>query len=331
MFQRILYGSLAILFLLGVFWADARIAGACAASTHQLARLMAQGNLVLLLALGVFVAAAGEMHRLLRAAGVQPFSRVTTLGIVAVLLSPWFASAGRFWLLGMEAELSPTEVTTVAFLAAFVALCLTTVVRGFPAGSLRDLSAGVLTLAYLGLLPAMGLQLRCAPDRPPGLGAWLLLAVVLVTKASDIGAYFVGSAIGRHKLVPEISPAKSVEGMVGGLLFSGAAAVGFAYWAVAQSAIEPRTAMAAWCELLVSKLGYPTWDVFLLKSFGIGLAVSAAAQFGDLLESCFKRDAGIKDTGNVMPRFGGVLDLVDSPVLALPIGWALLAVVLGVR
>ncbi len=330
MLQRILYGSLAILFLFALFLGDAKIASRYALSQDALGRLLAQGSLVTVFAIGVLLAGTAEMHRLLRANGAKPFTSVATVSITAILLVPWFASAGWFEVRSVLVLLSPITALAIAFLLATLALSFATVLRASPEGSIRDFSSSLLTALYLGFLPAVGLQLRCGPRSPNEVGAWLLLAVILITKASDIGAYFVGSAIGRHKLIPSVSPAKSVEGSIGGLLMSGIAALGFGHWAAGVSQSSPPSDWSSWFGDVVTKLGYPNWMLFTAQTFGFGVALSIAAQFGDLLESCFKRDAGIKDTGNIMPRFGGVLDLVDSPILAMPVAWLLLAVVWGV-
>lgn len=330
MFQRILYGSLAILFLFALFFGDAKIAFHYAGSRDTLGRLLAQGSLVVVFALGVLLAGVAEMYRLLRANGARPLTWTATVAIAVILVTPWFASAGWFGERSVLVLFSPVAALAIALLLSTLALSIATVLRASPEGSIRDFSSSLLTVVYLGFLPAVGLQLRCGPRGPNEVGAWLLLAVVLITKASDIGAYFVGSAIGRHKLIPSVSPAKSVEGMIGGLLMSGGAATAFAYGAARLAEQLRPSDFGAWFADVVAKLGYPNTLLFTFQTFAFGVALSVAAQFGDLLESCFKRDAGIKDTGNIMPRFGGVLDLVDSPILAMPVAWFLLAVVWGV-
>ena len=129
-----------------------------------------------------------------------------------------------------------------------------------------------------------------------------------MTMASVIGAFFVGTKFGRHKLRPTVSPAKSVEGMAGGLVASALAAVLFALATPGGSFV------------IAHDGGFPmAW-----RAAVFGLALTAAGQLGDLVESCFKRDAGLKDSGRVIPCFGGILDLIDSPVLAMPVAWFLL-------
>lgn len=117
-------------------------------------------------------------------------------------------------------------------------------------------------------------------------GALLALAVMLSIWANDAVAYLVGSAIGSHKLAPRISPSKSVEGFVGGLVGS----------------------VAVWA--LVAVFVVPALDVAL--AVVCGLVVGVAAVFGDLFESRIKRGAGVKDSGNLIPGHGGLLDRSDS-------------------
>ena len=121
-----------------------------------------------------------------------------------------------------------------------------------------------------------------------GGAAWLLI-VLLGTAACDTGAYFVGSAVGRHKLIPHISPGKTWEGLLGGALGGIAAALA-----------------------LSGALRLDTWQAALL-----GLVVCASAVLGDLTESLLKRAAGVKDSGNLIPGHGGILDRVDSILFVL--------------
>ena len=123
---------------------------------------------------------------------------------------------------------------------------------------------------------------------------WLLpLSVFVFLWVNDTGAYCVGSLIGRHKLFPRISPGKSWEGSIGGAVFVLAAA-----WAV-------NTYLDG------SMLTMPQW-------LGLGLVVVVFGTWGDLVESLFKRTLGIKDSGNVLPGHGGMLDRFDSSLLAIP-------------
>lgn len=151
-----------------------------------------------------------------------------------------------------------------------------------------SLSAFVWTLAgvlYVGWLLRYLVAIRTFDDGRN----WVILAL-LITFATDTAAYFVGRTWGRHKLAPQISPGKTKEGAIGGL------AGGMA---------------AAWLLASVLHLPLSNWKALLL-----GLLVSIFAQVGDLTESMFKRSAGVKDSGRIMPGHGGILDRIDSILLA---------------
>jgi phosphatidate cytidylyltransferase len=126
-------------------------------------------------------------------------------------------------------------------------------------------------------------------------GAAWLFSVLAVVFAGDIGAYYAGTRFGRRKLLPAVSPGKTVEGSMGGLaanLLTGAAAKVFALPAL------------GWGEAFV---------LFVL--------IGAAGQVGDLFESAFKRTAGVKDSGTLLPGHGGVLDRIDALLFALPVAY----------
>lgn len=134
-------------------------------------------------------------------------------------------------------------------------------------------------------------------------GAVLLLFSVLVVKITDIGAYFTGRLLGRHKLIPWLSPKKTWEGLIGGVV----AAV-----------------LCAWgVGVLLERNGWlPAPEPVLaseLVVFGLAMALFSIA--GDLTASLLKRDAAVKDSGNFVPGMGGILDVFDSPLLAAPAAW----------
>ena len=134
-------------------------------------------------------------------------------------------------------------------------------------------------------------------------GAWLAAGLVLVVKAGDIGAYFTGMPMGRHKMIQWLSPKKTIEGGIGGIAFAALAGVGLA---MPSQGNRPEAALG----ILAGLIG------------GIALAIVGAG--GDLLESLLKRAAGAKDSGSVLPGMGGMLDVLDSPLVAGPIAWIVL-------
>jgi phosphatidate cytidylyltransferase len=132
--------------------------------------------------------------------------------------------------------------------------------------------------------------------------ALLMLALVLVW-ISDTAAYVVGRAFGKRKLLPAVSPGKTVAGAVGALVITAVAS-----WALVDLVLAPRT-----------QLGLRTAHAVLF-----GVVVSTAVQLGDLAESLIKRQAGVKDSSQIIPGHGGVLDRIDGMLFALPIAYWLL-------
>jgi phosphatidate cytidylyltransferase len=339
--QRIGYGATAIAVLLGVFLADAGIAMRLAQSEGMLAALFRRGSVIPAVVLAFCCVGAAEMVAMLRARGARPFAGFAFAMIVTLVLSPWLSAAG--WLGQQPAVLEGLYWPVISIgLSIFGVGCLA-ILRGDPEGSTRDIAVTVLLILYLGFLPSFALQLRSGRDTAGNDGAWLLLITLLVSKSSDIGAYFAGTAFGRRRLIPSISPGKSVEGFVGGIV-----AAAFVGWLFASAPAFASTRGAGLVGGPESEI--PSGQIFLLflheitfrfsipphfsiftpgtRGLFFGMVISIVSQIGDLLESCFKRDAGFKDSGQIIPHFGGVLDLMDSPILAVPAGWLLLTVVL---
>ncbi len=330
MFQRVAYGILAIALLLLLFIQDVLIAKEVAVRVPgPVGELLRRGSLVPLLFVAVLLRASYELKRIFVAKGVRAHVAFANVMIVVLLLAPWLSAAG--WLGQGVAEQEGLIWQLTALMVTVLGSGLFWVLRKDPEGTVRDVGATMLMVLYLGFLGSFGVMLRCGKDIPAQEGAWLLLIVVLVTKASDIGAYFTGTAIGRHKLIPTVSPGKSVEGAIGGLLGSALAGVLLAAlptWLGGGSepwAMLVQDATRSFSTQQEAGAIGPLWRGFLL-----GLAVSAAGQVGDLFESCLKRDGGLKDSGNLIPRYGGVLDLIDSPMYAMPVAWFLLTTVWNV-
>lgn len=144
------------------------------------------------------------------------------------------------------------------------------------------------SIAYLGFLSAFILAVRI------DFGLWPFLMFISVVKSSDIGAYTIGRLFGRHKLAPKISPGKTWEGMAGAVLVSSIVAVIFAI-----------------------NCGIMAWQLAMI----FGFCFAFIGQFGDLAESMIKRDAEQKDSANNVPGFGGILDIIDSPLVAAPFAY----------
>ncbi len=167
-----------------------------------------------------------------------------------------------------------------------------------PAGAVRAMAGPLLVFVYLGL--SLGFILALRQHR----SAWVVFGVLGITKACDIGAYTAGSLFGRHKLIPWLSPGKTWEGLFGG---------------VAVSALLGMVGVIA-----ADSLALVWWQGLL-----IGAAFGGIGQVSDLLASLLKRDAGIKDSGSVVPGFGGVIDVIDSLVLIGPVAYLLLRTPVG--
>ncbi|MBU3933687.1 MAG: phosphatidate cytidylyltransferase [Candidatus Omnitrophica bacterium] len=155
-----------------------------------------------------------------------------------------------------------------------------------------SISAILFGLVYVSWFLSFLIRIRTMPLGTELLRKYLIAYLILVAKSGDIGAYLIGTRLGRHSLIPRISPKKTVEGMVGGLAFSvlvSLACVGF----------------------------LPSFSLFHL--FILGLLLGALAQIGDLSESLIKRDCGVKDSGRTLPGLGGVLDTIDSLLFTAPV------------
>ena len=127
-------------------------------------------------------------------------------------------------------------------------------------------------------------------------GKYYVLYFILVTKFSDTGAYAVGSLIGKHKMIPRISPGKTWEGFVGAIVVATGASLAYSHF-----------------------LAHKMPGMTPVHAVILGVILSSTAVIGDLIESLFKREAGVKDSGNFFPGIGGILDLLDSLLFNAPI------------
>jgi len=232
--------------------------------------------------------AVWEMAKLCGSAGVL------ILGLSAVIGA---AGLGTFPLCAqfIGRELNGSDV--MLLLAAVVwIIFLEQMITRRTVDAIRTIACTFVTAIYLGVGGAMILQIRVADSN----GFVKLIMFLAVVKSTDIGAYFTGSAIGRHKLIPWLSPGKSWEGLFGGLAAAAGVSILIAY---------------------LSQVGLAVWQAAIF-----GVCVGLAGQFGDLCESLLKRSAKIKDSSSMVPEFGGVLDIIDSPLIAAPAAYGLFAV-----
>lgn len=216
--------------------------------------------------------------------------------VVPIMIGTAISVAGGYltsrYELGMAA---PTFI--VICLSAMLIASMTARLRGGPQGFLRDVAASALLIAYIPMLGVFVPLLLGSTDGP-----YRIITVVSCVVMADVGAYGTGVLLGKHKMAPTISPSKTWEGFAGSLFF--AALVGAIFTVLLLD--------AAW------------WVGVIL-----GLTCAAAATLGDLVESLFKRDAGLKDMSNFLPGHGGVMDRLDSLLMAVPVGWFVLHLALG--
>jgi phosphatidate cytidylyltransferase len=185
-------------------------------------------------------------------------------------------------------------------IATLFALVAAIWLRGVEGGPFSAVAATLFAALYTGGLLVYAMHLRHLPGVASAWhGTALVFAPVLLTWSSDTAAYFTGRAFGRRKLIPKVSPGKTVEGAIGAL-------VGTAIVAVLYTWVLGR--------FQVNQLG-------IGAALAFGVLISVAAQVGDLAESLLKRDAGVKDSGTLFPGHGGVLDRVDSLLFTLPIAY----------
>jgi phosphatidate cytidylyltransferase len=256
--------------------AGVRIATGIAAAVIALV-LFALGTVpALILCIVVVTFAAGECFGVLRRAGYHPATLLGLVGTVALMIAAYTKGA------------SAIPLVLVLIVVFTFLWYLFGVERGAPvAGS----AATLLTVGWISLLGSFAALLLAPSNFPDRHGIAFLLGAIIATVANDVGGLVIGGWLGRHPLAPSISPNKTWEGWLGGLVLSvvvSAALVG---------AIHPWTPG---------------------KAAVLGLMVAVVAPIGDLAESLLKRDLHIKDMGTLLPGHGGVLDRVDALLFVLP-------------
>ncbi|QDU34692.1 Phosphatidate cytidylyltransferase [Poriferisphaera corsica] len=305
---RLTFGPLMIAALLGLIWLDNRLDQIDISGTWMQDLFMGRAYLPAgLVMLGLFLLlitlSVGELVRMFRAKD----ARVDFL---------------MLWLSGMIGctlvyviPYTLDSQTTIAIYASFMAgLFMLTLLRlAFKKTTKGALLIGSITMfgfIYIGVLPGFYLAIRRWHE------AWVVAAIILIIKSCDIGAFFTGCSIGKHKMIPWLSPKKTWEGLAGGVIFAGLVSMGM-------------VALGNWTGVLGRFEGgrefvtheYPLWFGFV-----VGMAFGILGQAGDLTASMFKRDANIKDSGSVIPGFGGLIDVLDSPVLVAPFAYWVLVI-----
>jgi phosphatidate cytidylyltransferase len=294
---RLILGPFLVLGVLLVVWGDQLLES----------RGLAPGLLLMPAFVVVGILAARELVAITRLRGIKA-SIILTPAAVLMGLAVSGAIAGEGWIVAFLETISRSTdgdaagrlggaiVTTAA--AAVLCGSLAYYARHKSAeGVLAATSVTLFAFVYLGLMGGFLLLIRREHS------AWAFLGVLLVTKSYDIGAYFVGRWLGRNKLIAWLSPGKTWEGLYGGL-------------AVATLMGLVAVLLGRACGVVPSLVW---WQGMLL-----GAVFGVVGQCGDLLASVLKRDAGVKDASRALPGFGGVLDVIDSPLLVAPVAYWLL-------
>ncbi|SDB90174.1 phosphatidate cytidylyltransferase [Shouchella lonarensis] len=229
----------------------------------------------------ISVVASIAMVELLRMRNIKALS----LEGIAGLLSMWLWFVPEDWF----STVLSIEFTKVEMFAFLILILLMLTVMTKNKFTFDEVGFIVVSSIYVGF----GFHYLLLTREIPGDGIWLLFYVLVLIWATDSGAYFIGKAIGKHKLWPHISPNKTIEGAVGGILL--AVFVGSVFYMI-----------------------YPVTPLYI-TAFCIMLVTSIFGQMGDLVESALKRHYAVKDSGHVLPGHGGILDRFDSLIYVLPI------------
>jgi phosphatidate cytidylyltransferase len=241
---------------------------------------------MILIVAALFVAAA-EAYASFRTVGVHPATLLGLVGVVALAI----ASYNR----------GEAAVGLVSVLFVFFAV-LWYMGAERKVDVLDGIGATIFIFVWVGVFGAYAALLVSPINYPNKHGLAFLIAAILVTVANDVGALFTGRAFGRHPLAPNISPGKTIEGLVGGAVASVLVAV----------AILPEMS---------------PWSGHYRDALIVGVALAIVVPIGDLFESMVKRTLGVKDMGELLPGHGGMLDRVDGLLFALPTMYYLVHVV----
>ncbi|MDB6122724.1 MAG: Phosphatidate cytidylyltransferase [Pedosphaera sp.] len=241
----------------------------------------------------VLLAWAGlvEFYGIAEKRGLVCFKKLGVIGGILLMVGTFYHLTGKLGLSNSPARVNDFETS---FLILFVlGLCVRQFVSKSNTAGILAISVTLFGLMYVPWLLNFIQKINFFPNVD---GHFYLLYFVLITKFSDTGAYAVGSLIGKHKMIPRISPGKTWEGFGGAIVVSTLASLVFVHFAH-------------------NKMPAMNW----VHAIILGVLLSSAAVVGDLIESLFKREAGVKDSGKLFPGIGGILDLLDSLLFNAPI------------
>ncbi|UCD75039.1 MAG: phosphatidate cytidylyltransferase [Phycisphaerales bacterium] len=227
-----------------------------------------------------------------------------------IMTRPWLTAAAAMlglilsYSIPMATEaIDAISLVSTGMIVVFVASLLTFSRHRNVQGVVAAAGAVVFAMVYLGLMLGFLLALRREHS------AWWIVGVICITKTCDSGAFFTGRAIGRHKMVPWLSPGKTWEGLAGGVISAVAAGILLALasgWLPQRPPDQPTDVVTIWVGAVC------------------GVVFAVVGQLGDLAMSLLKRGAGIKDSSHILPGLGGVLDVLDSPLMVAPVAYWLL-------
>ncbi len=291
-----LAGLLALLYC--DWFIERHTTGWVAGTPEQHASFGLAGVGVLILLMFLLPLATTELARLFSAENIQPYRFLASLGSGSLVLHAFLTQFAWF---------KTIAASTLVFIV-ILPMLIAAVRRAsgkHTHEAITHMAGTVLAMLYLGGLGWFLLALRVKHSVKPEHGfqgsTQAVVMILLVVKFTDIGAFFGGKALGKHKLIPWLSPGKTWEGLVCGLITAGAIGV---------------LCHMAWPNSLATLNS-------TLKAAVFGVIIGGVGQLGDLLESLMKRDADVKDSGKLIPGFGGLLDVIDSPLLAAPCAYLL--------
>jgi phosphatidate cytidylyltransferase len=234
-----------------------------------------------------------EFYGLAEKRGLACFKVSGVIGGVLLMIGTFLNATGHLGHNGSPARVNDFETS---FLILFVlGLCVRQLVAKENTAGITAIAVTLLGLMYVPWLLNFIQKINFFPGLG-GDGKYYVFYFILLTKFSDTGAYVVGSLIGRHKMIPRISPGKTWEGFGGALVVSMGASLAFVHF-----------------------FGHHMPGMNQIHAVILGLILSSTAVIGDLIESLFKREAGVKDSGKMFPGIGGILDLLDSLLFNAPI------------
>ncbi len=255
-----------------------------------------RGLVMFLFTLGLAPLAAGELSAIFRANEISTRTWLTTLAVMTGLVLSYSIPTQTATTPGPETTTTIAIITT-GMIAVFVLSILIFSHHRNAAGVIAAAGAVMFAMVYLGFMLGFLLALRRSHS------AWIVVGVIAVAKACDTGAYFTGRAIGRHRMIPWLSPGKTWEGLAGGIVTAAAVGVALAF---ASRLLDPADHVPVWIGAVC------------------GVIFAIVGQLGDLTMSLFKRGAGLKDSSAMLPGLGGVLDVLDSPLMVAPVAsWIL--------